>query len=166
MANRRLAPITRKQLALLQDFIAYSKDGTDFGLRMVLWLLKYTQRLTCPVYLSVPNETFGAKRSRAIEATAHGLNSANGHSHLYIFLRAMGTKFYLSHAPGLMVGEEFDSKAEGNTIWWSPKVYDRFAKKVALPTKRGLQSVGPKRLGHLEYHRVNSSGGGKCHCLK
>jgi len=159
-----ITSITKKQFEALEDFIAYSKDGTDFGRRVILWLLRQTSQLSHAVCLSIPDITYGAKKASEVQVTAHNMNSCNGSTHLGLFLEGMGQPFFLSHLPRLMLDMGFSTKIPGQTIWWSPERYDGSARNVALPDKEILKCVGPKKLRHLQYHRINLSNGGKCYC--
>ncbi len=113
--------MTARQLAALKNFIAVSKDATEFARKAIIWMIDQSDRLTVPVALSID----GSHQALAEEVAcgAHDMNSSHASTRIGLFLDGMGSPMFLYSHEGCYVGSVFDVKAKGLTTWLSPELF-------------------------------------------
>jgi len=125
VSARRMTP---RQIRALEVIIARSKDATVFGKKVIIWALRKTDGLTRPVALSLSDVHWGGRLVEEMQNSAHDMVSSQRTTHLPTMLDLMGTNMCLMHHGGMFVGKsEYNNKAPGRTIWFSPYYFDNDA---------------------------------------
>jgi len=130
--------MTDDQMKALELFVAASKDATEFGRNAVIYALRQTDNLTQPVYLSLPTSPsiFADKRAEEMYSSVCRMLSIDGTTRISLFFKGMGTEFGLSCLRGGFYPDgRFGEWASERTIWISPIVYDRGAKRIKPDTQ-------------------------------
>jgi hypothetical protein len=141
--------MTGGQMQALEEYIALSPDGTDFGRKAMIWLLRQSENLTKSVAASFPEQELGSLASE-VELTEHNMGSAGGKTHLSRFMRGMGTHVGFSgHYGCLVIGkmpDPLDFKFPGVTIWISHLFYDRDAHIIPDPKFQEINEIALYKL--------------------
>jgi hypothetical protein len=135
-------PMSKKQMEALEKFILASPDAGNYAKRVIIWMLRQTDRLTQPVVLALHEKIFGIEPTERLWRNIHDMCSANGKTHIDLFLAGMGTEMRLSHHGGRM--EKRDNKFintnnPGVTIWISYIFYDPAATVLAVPSIQDIE---------------------------
>ncbi|MBI4142468.1 hypothetical protein HY480_01175 [Candidatus Uhrbacteria bacterium] len=146
-------PISATQVEALEACIRASPDASPFAKRVIIWMLRQTERLTIPVALSLPPELYG-ESARSVAFSAHDMVSANGRTHLDQVLRKGTTQFHLMGHDGQFVFDGYTHSGPTGlpakprpvergwkTLWWSYVWYDHHPRLLRLPSREQLAAI-------------------------
>lgn len=137
-------PVTSDQIEALEICIINSRDVKPPAKKVLIWLLRQTRNLTRPVCLLMPNEN---PLGRVVSYSVHDMQSANGTTHIDVFMRAMQSDMDFSTHGGLIMGGETKSSG-GYTVWIAPYDYDPEAELVQWDADAIAQTELRKRFTH------------------
>jgi len=135
--------ISYENMQAIEEAIKQSPEATDFGKRVIIWMLRKTENLTCGVALSIPENAYPCPSKEELRISTSGLCRDNGPTHLNSVLEELGTKVGLSHHGRCFKDGKLNKEnTDGMTIWFSYFAYDQLKPKVLdLPSLAELRSI-------------------------